>query len=453
MVVTSPASPAILQLVKEGNDFGKDDKHTEALDKFNEALKLDPNFVPALRGKAHALRNLGYYREAMDHYDKAIENIKPAYRDSLDHYKALNGKGVVLAILGMYEEALKCYRKALNIRPDFLTPHVNMADIFYELGYYTESEEKFNAIIKECRNRLKLRLSDSQKKEYGECLGYALNGKAWLYANRNKSVEALDMIQEALDLLPEDSLSNDTKGYILYNLGREENDKERFRERMKQALEQFDKAEKQAGNNEQLNLLPIYHKGMVQIELKNYKSAKHYFAKALEINPRFAEALNGKAIVDSHDGNKDEAIAALREAIQFKPSLAAAQENLAKVTLTSTTERQSFWNFWSASLSRKLVAIILGIIAFSVILYPILVSQGYFIRESNGNDNKVANNNAISIPPSSSIKEAKIDQSFLVVLGIIIVILLLPEIKRVKMGSLELEMSREPLSPQNTLSI
>jgi len=41
------------------------------------------------------------------------------------------------------------------------------------------------------------------------------------------------------------------------------------------------------------------------LELKNYRSAKDYFDQALDINPRFAEALNGKAVALSHEGEKD----------------------------------------------------------------------------------------------------------------------------------------------------
>ena len=324
MVANPPVRPYKEQLVSEGIILGKSNNHSEALDKFTQALIIDPNFLPALRGKAQALRNLGEYREAIDYYDRAIENV--VNKNDPDHYRALNGKGVVLAILNMYEDALKCYRKALTIKPDYLIPRINMADIFYELGDYKKSEEEYELIIAECRRKLKL-VTDSQKEEYTEYLAFALNGEAWLFANTDNNITALERIREALTYTPEDSLSRDTMGYVIYNLGRDENDKERFNESMKQALEEFDKAEKES-KNEQFKLLPIYHKGMVQIELKNYKNARQYFDKALDINPKFAEALNGKAVALSHDGNKDEAITALKKAIQFKPSLAAAQENL-----------------------------------------------------------------------------------------------------------------------------
>jgi hypothetical protein len=36
-------------------------------------------------------------------------------------------------------------------------------------------------------------------------LGYALNGKAWLYANTDKNNKAVDLIDEAIKLIPDDS--------------------------------------------------------------------------------------------------------------------------------------------------------------------------------------------------------------------------------------------------------
>jgi tetratricopeptide (TPR) repeat protein len=67
-----------------------------------------------------------------------------------------------------------------------------------------------------------------------------------------------------------------------------------------------------------------YHKGIVQIELNNYNDALKQLDDALTINPKFAEALNARAVVLSHNGNHHETIEELKKTIEYKPSLSTA---------------------------------------------------------------------------------------------------------------------------------
>jgi len=51
-------------------------KYNEALQYFNKALELDPNYVKALAGKGYTLDRLKEYDEALKCYDKALK-IEP----------------------------------------------------------------------------------------------------------------------------------------------------------------------------------------------------------------------------------------------------------------------------------------------------------------------------------------------------------------------------------------
>jgi len=117
------------------------------------------------------------------------------------------------------------------------------------------------------------------------------------------------------------------------------------------------------------------------------------------------------------------------------------------MTLSFKEEYQSFWDFWTKSPARKAVAIILGLAAFSTVLYPIL-GQGYKTIEKK----EIYGTNTSSVTITSN-TQTKIDNSYLLVLGAVIFILLLPEIKRAKIDSLELETSHQPLSIPTKLSI
>jgi len=53
---------------------------------------------------------------------------------------------------------------------------------------------------------------------------------------------------------------------------------------------------------------------------------------------------------------------------------------------------------------------------------------------------------------ATTTKEHNISQTNLIAIGIIVLILLIPEIKRAKIGSIELETSHEPLPPHGKLA-
>jgi tetratricopeptide (TPR) repeat protein len=53
-------------------------KHNEAIECYDKAIKIDPNYALAWNNKDLALYNLGKYNESIECYDKAIK-IDPNY--------------------------------------------------------------------------------------------------------------------------------------------------------------------------------------------------------------------------------------------------------------------------------------------------------------------------------------------------------------------------------------
>ena len=247
-------------------------------------------------------------------------------------------------------------------------------------------------------------------------------------------------ITQALDTIKSDSIALNTKGFIIFNKGKEEKNKQYFTEAMT-----YFKLAQLTAKNDQEKLLPLYHMGMVNLELKNFDLAIKYFDDVLKINYRFAEAINGKAIIYNNNGESGKAIDAVKEALRYNPSLTAAQESLIKLTVNLGNGRQSFWNFWNTSWSKRIAAILLVIAAFSVITYPLSqYSENITTTKSYGNNSTNGNYSDTTITTTSP--QLKIDNSYLIVFGIIIFILLLPEIQRAKIGGIvELETSNQPL--------
>ena len=85
-------------------------RYEEAVEIFDEVLKIDSNLTPISYSKADALRHLGKYQEAIELYDKMLK-IEPKNID------ALMNTGFCLNELGKHQEVIKICDKILEIEP------------------------------------------------------------------------------------------------------------------------------------------------------------------------------------------------------------------------------------------------------------------------------------------------------------------------------------------------
>ncbi|MEW6497017.1 MAG: tetratricopeptide repeat-containing serine protease family protein [Cyanobacteriota bacterium] len=86
-----------------------------ALEAYEQAIKLKPNFYPAWYARGLLLLRIkGDNQEAFQSFDKATQ-FAPAF------YPAWRGRGSALSKLERYKEAVKSYDKALQLNPNDLT--------------------------------------------------------------------------------------------------------------------------------------------------------------------------------------------------------------------------------------------------------------------------------------------------------------------------------------------
>lgn len=97
-----------------------------AVERFDQALGVDPGNAAAHCNKAVALQNLKRWDAALASCDAAIR-IKP------DYALALNNRGNVLVELRRWEEALESYNQAILARPDYVPAHFNRANALQSL--------------------------------------------------------------------------------------------------------------------------------------------------------------------------------------------------------------------------------------------------------------------------------------------------------------------------------
>ncbi len=86
--------------------------YKEAIINFNKALKLDPEYGPAINRLAYTYSAMGDYEKAIEYF-KRYASVSPGDADPFDSMGELYFK------LGKLDEAIAKYKEALEVKPDF----------------------------------------------------------------------------------------------------------------------------------------------------------------------------------------------------------------------------------------------------------------------------------------------------------------------------------------------
>jgi len=121
-------------------------KYDDAIVCYDEAIKIDRNYVEAWNYKGTALQNLEKYDEAIVCYDEAIK-IDPNYA------YAWYNKGNAYAWYnklryGKYHDAIVCYDEAIKIDRNYVDAWYNKGTALGRLGKYDEAMVCFDEAIK-----------------------------------------------------------------------------------------------------------------------------------------------------------------------------------------------------------------------------------------------------------------------------------------------------------------
>ena len=116
-------------LMAKGRELYRNDEDTQALEMFQQAVKLDPELAEAHFRVGLTHDALGQEQEAVTAYRKAVEAYKKYLavdeneKDAEAHYNL----GQTYSGLHLYTEAVREYREATELKPDD-------AAIYYDLG-------------------------------------------------------------------------------------------------------------------------------------------------------------------------------------------------------------------------------------------------------------------------------------------------------------------------------
>jgi len=159
-----------------GTDFYEKGNYELALESFDKAIELKPDWALAWYNKGTTLARLKRYEEALKTYDKAIDLKR-------DWVQAWYGKGIMLGKLERYEDELKAYDKAIELNLDYGDAWINKSATLDKLRRYDEA-------LKACDKAIKLK----------PCQALAWYNRACTYALIGDKENALKDLAKAIKL-------------------------------------------------------------------------------------------------------------------------------------------------------------------------------------------------------------------------------------------------------------
>lgn len=156
-----------LNFYNQGNTLINEGKYEEAIDAFDQAVKVKPDFVQAWTNRGFAQGKLGRHlekfsscaqatsyqpnfaegwncrglaRSDLKQYEEAIKEFNQALAIDQDFTNAWFNKGQALMELKRYDEAITATRKLLAIKPDFFLAWTQICKALYELQQYQDAK-------------------------------------------------------------------------------------------------------------------------------------------------------------------------------------------------------------------------------------------------------------------------------------------------------------------------
>lgn len=302
------------------------DSHEKALSAYDKAIELEPNYLDSWRGRGFALNKLKRYQEAIYSFDKALK-LQP------ESPEVLNAKGQALSNLKRYDEAIQSYDKAVELQPDYDQALYNKAWVLYNLKRYKDALTTYEQVIYLKPNNerawynsgnalINLKRENDAIKAYSKAVQYKPNFyQAWLSRGNvlislRRYPEAIDSFKEVLKYNPGNFDALYSQGWALHQM-----------QRYEQAIIFYDKAIAVRRNNYKV----WYSRGNSLYNLQKYQEAFSAYNRAVRYKKDHAESWYSKGNVLVNLGKEKEALTAYDTAIKYNPDYREAIKARRKV--------------------------------------------------------------------------------------------------------------------------
>lgn len=198
-------NPTAQDYYRQGLQATKAGNAPAAIDNYNKAIALQPDYIEAIVNRGNLLDSLGRHLEALEDCRRAI-SLRPEMPE------LLTNEANILRTLKREQEALLSYNKALALKPQMLGALVNRSTLFYDLRRMDEALADCDAVL-------------ALKPDFAEV---HLN-RANMLREKGKREEALAAATRAAELKPGYAEAHLTRGGLLRLMRRKEEALEAFR--------------------------------------------------------------------------------------------------------------------------------------------------------------------------------------------------------------------------------
>lgn len=316
-----------------GNCLQAMGKLQEALDWYQKALKIKPDFVEVYANVGTIFAQQKQWDQAIQYYRRAIA-IKPdfagVYRNLAKIYTQVNksaeaaeylyealrlesGKATAEELLftgntlrknGQIEKAIACYQEVIKLNPQLVEASYKLGEILIKNGHWGEAIACYQRVISTNPNNL----------EAYQKLGDSL-------LNQEQLELALQNYQKAQKLEPKNTEIKQKIGEIYYRYG------ETFQEKGK--IEEAVKAYSQAIENYPEFDIPYGKLGEIFSQQEKWEETVKVYQKASEIKPDNSWYHNSLGEALKKLEKWEEAVITYRKAIELNPDFSWSHNNLA----------------------------------------------------------------------------------------------------------------------------
>jgi len=213
-----------LQLLLKGNEYLNEQDYDQAINYYDRAINLDPEFIDAYNNRGVAYLESNEPGLALESYNHAIQ-LKP------DYYEAILNRSGAYIELGRTEPALRDLELLQSVFPD-------TSIVYFSIGLAKSKAREFNGAIASFKQAWVMDSSnaeipinigtafyyqdsyDSAKFYLEKALeiepeqGNAYNAMSLMAIDQGYLSSAMDLINKALDFAPNDPYFLNNRGYI-----------------------------------------------------------------------------------------------------------------------------------------------------------------------------------------------------------------------------------------------
>ena len=257
-----------LEIAIEGEKLIEKNNYQDAILKYDQAIKLNPNLAGAYHNRGYIYSDLKIYDKALENYNKAIQlepNVALSY----------SSRGTIYSKVKMYDKAISDYSKAIQLNPNFAMAYYNRGLSYLYLKQYKKT-------IADCDKAILI------KPNYPT----AYNNRGIAYALTKNFKKAVEDFTKSIELNPNIKNTYNNRGNAYRDL-----------KQYDKAMIDFDKAIKLDPNDASA----YNNRGCVYHDLKQYDKAIADFDKAIQLNPNYSGAYRNRGLSYEKLGNKSKA--------------------------------------------------------------------------------------------------------------------------------------------------